>query len=78
MLNALNLSPNMRLSLITRLDCRNQGHSIFNLRLVSVELLGIYRDVLPKTSGGAVTDMAGLNSPEGDINNVMVAAKKNL
>ena len=47
-LKALNISSNVRLSLITRLDCQGMGHTIENLRLVTIELMGVYKEVLGK------------------------------
>ena len=47
-LKALNISPNVRLSVITRLDCQGMNHAIGNLRLVTIELMGAYKEVLGK------------------------------
>ena len=47
LLKAINVSTQSRLAIISRLDCRNQEHTVNNLRQVSIELFGIY-----STTGG--------------------------
>ena len=78
MLKGLNISPAVRLSIITRLDCRNQSHTLENLRVVSTELLGVYRDVMGKPEGSVFTGVTGGSSEEElDSDQILVAAKKN-
>ena len=47
LLKNLNLPSAMRLSIISRLDCCSQAHTVENSKKVSVELLGAYNDMLP-------------------------------
>ena len=44
LLKALNVGYAARLAILSSLDCRNLSHTIDNLRRVSTELLGLYRD----------------------------------
>ena len=48
LLKSLNVSHNIRMSVITRLDCQGLSHSIANLRLVTIELMGVYKEMIGK------------------------------
>ena len=54
LLRALNVPNQVRLSIITRIDCQGMLHDVKNLKRVSIELLGVYRDVLNKSEGQAL------------------------
>ena len=48
----LNAPNHVRLSIITRLDCQGAAHTVQNLRMVSTELLGLYKDVIRRQESG--------------------------
>ena len=54
LLRALNVPNQVRLAIITRMDCQGMRHNVEGLKKVSIELLGIYKDVLNKSEGQAM------------------------
>ena len=58
LLKGLNVPNHVRLSIITRLDCQGAEHTVKNLRKISIELLGVYKDVLHRQEGGMVVSNA--------------------
>ena len=79
MLRGLNVSSSVGLAIITRLDCRGQSHTLENLRIVSTELLGVYRDVSGKPEGGNFTGVTEEpNNDDFEPNQILVSAKRNL
>ena len=45
LLQGINVNYPTRLSLLSRLDCQGMAHSVVNLRNISIDLLGLYRDI---------------------------------
>ena len=79
MLKAIGVSAHIRLSIITRLDCRALEHNLQNLRLVPIELLGVYKDMLGKSEGAmTVEDSNDLFMDNADPDMVLSAAKKKM
>ena len=48
LMKCLGMTPPMRLSIISTLNCRCLEHSILNLRTVTIELFGVYKEMIGK------------------------------
>ena len=78
-LKALNIPPGARISLIARLDFQAMEGSIDNIRRVSIELMGMYREVIGRggsPNGSFLTAEKAANDEEQDIVNRVLSVAR--
>ena len=68
LLRSLNLNAQMRLAIISRLDCHSLPHNVHWLRRVSTELLGVYKEMLGKPESALVMNPEELSDDDQDAN----------